>query len=300
MKNITSIIMSMYNGKKHIIEVIDNLFFPSILNNASSDKELTIIDDFSSLKKETKAVVDKYLPDLRKKFGNVIFERNEKNYGFGKSYNRGINLAEGKNLIVTNDDIYFPLGSIDSLVDTLSENENYGLVGPITNEKSVFTYQYCKQAPIIKDYSKKEIKLIETFSDFVKRLMKDQRIVTDSISGFCFATKSEVIKEIGDFDEIFGYGLCEDADFSKRVNQQYSLIINPEIFVYHGGIGGKTASSLMQHPIKTAYTYIINLFKYANKWHDYKGTLKQVGEGMYRSKTGKRTVSELFEKLYNQ
>ena len=292
--------MSMYNRKKHTIEVIDNLFFPSILNNASSDKELIIIDDFSSLKKETKAVVDKYLPDLRKKLGNVVFERNEENKGFGKSYNKGINLAEGENLLITNDDVYFPLGSIDSLVNTLSENKNYGLVGPITNEKIVFTYQYCKQAPLINNYSKKEIKKIETFFDFVKRLMKGQRIVTDSISGFCFATKSEVIKEVGTFDETFGYGLCEDTDFSRRVNQQYSLIINPEVFIYHGSIGGETASSLMQHPIKAAYTYIINLFKYADKWHDYKGTIKHVAEGMYRSKTGKRTVSELFEKLYNQ
>ena len=293
----TSIITSMYNRKPATIETVDNLFFPSILNNASSDKELVILDDCSPLEQETRAMVEKYLRDLKKRFGNVVFERNPENYGFGKSFNRGINLAGGDRLVVSNDDVYFPLESVDLLAATLLESDKFGLIAPITNEKTSWTYQYCKQAPKLKSYSPEELEKLESFAKHARESMKGIRIAVDNVSGFCFAINSDLLREIGTFDESFEYGLFEDTDLAKRVGQEYKIIINPEVFVNHGGLKG-ASGSLLQQPIKTSYYAVVNAFKHGRKW-SYLNTLRGIAFGLY-SQTGRGTVSELFEEKWNQ
>ncbi|PIN80577.1 hypothetical protein COV16_00640 [Candidatus Woesearchaeota archaeon CG10_big_fil_rev_8_21_14_0_10_34_8] len=92
-----SIVTSFYNRKLSTLEVIDKMFLPSLVNNADSDTEVVIIDDCSPLEKETKELVEKHLPDL-KRFGKVVFKRNSKNLGFAGSFNRGIKIASGNRL----------------------------------------------------------------------------------------------------------------------------------------------------------------------------------------------------------
>ncbi len=290
----TSIITSMYNSKGKTIETIDKLFFPSILNNASSDKELVLLDDCSPLREETEAMVARYMPDLKKQFGNVIFQKNPENLGFGGSYNKGMRISGGDRLVVVNDDVYFPQDSVDSLVDTLSENTDYGLVGPITCEKGSFTYQYCKQAPKLNNYSAEELERIEEFARTAKKLMNKRRIKTDLITGFCFAVSSQTIKDMGVFDDSFKYGMWEDTDFARRIGQKYQIIINPEVYIHHGGVDG-ASGSLLQHPLKALRAGLENQYKYGKKWNDHLGAAKHFFRGLERM-TGKNTVSELFDK----
>jgi O-antigen biosynthesis protein len=289
-----SIVTSMYNKSPAVLETIDSLFFPSLLNNASSDKQLIIVDDASPAKKETELLLEKYIPEFNKKFGEVKIVRNEKNLGFGGSYNRGIMQAEGNSIVVTNDDVYFPLNSVDKLTKILSENNSYGMIGPITNENTTFTYQYCKQAPQIKSYSADEIKRIEKFAVYASNKMRGTRIPTDLITGFCFAMPKDLIREMKGFDERFKYGLYEDTDLARRVYQNHSVIIAPDVYIHHGGIKGASGST-SQFPLKKIRAMTVNQYKYGQKWNDHLGAMKHLFLGLYRMKTGKKTVSELFE-----
>ncbi|MBW2990577.1 glycosyltransferase [Candidatus Woesearchaeota archaeon] len=279
----------MYNKKESVIETVDELFFPSVLKNASSDKELVVLDDCSPLEKETKALVDKHLPELKNKFGNVVFEKNPENHGFAKSFNCGIKLASGDKLVIVNDDIYFPLDTVEALANTLTESKDYGMIGPISNY--AWSYQHCGQAPKIDSYSQKELWNLEAFSSFVKDLLKGKRIATDNLVGFCFAMNSDLIKNLGGFDERYNYAFFEDTDLARRVSQDYELIINPEVFVYHKG-----SESLKQEPIKTGMRLLKNACKYSKKWNDYLGTIKMLVYDNYRVLTGRNTVSELIDK----
>jgi GT2 family glycosyltransferase len=280
----------MYNRKREVFDVIENLFFPSLINNASSDKELVIIDDCSPLEKETRQLVERNLEGLSK-FGNVIFKRNDKNKGFAGAFNEGTSLASGKNLFITNDDIYLPEGSVSSLVSTLHESNNYGLVGPIVNARDVWTYQYCKQAPKINSYSKEEIKKIQDFSIFCKERMKGMRIKTDVLSGFCWAADMARVREERGFDEDYKNGSFEDIDLARKMSKKYDIIINPEIFVYHGDLKNNHVS-LNQQRIKRHYNELKNTLTFSKK-NGYFVTLKHLSKAIYRS-TGKDTVSELF------
>ncbi len=296
----TSILVSMYNKNESVIKIIDEMFFPSLIRNSSHDKELIIIDDCSPLKQKTKELIQKYMKTLKSKFGRVVFSRNQTNLGFGGSYNRAIYMATGKNLIITNDDIYFPKNSIDSLVSALN-NKKVGSVGPITGSRSVCTYQYCKQGPSIKSYSKKDFQNIEDFAVKIKKLMKGVPVKkTDILTGFCFATKKKIIDEIGGFDDkVFGYGYLEDTDLIRRIRQHYDVIISSGVYIHHGGIEGISVS-FGQHPVKKLKSYLINCYKYARKWEDFSGIFILWIRSLY-CYMGFNTVSDLVkERLESQ
>jgi len=294
MKIKNSIITSMYNKDSSTIEVIDKLFFPSLINNASKNIELIVLDDASPIKRETALLMEKYLLRLRKGFGRVVLKRNPFNLGFAGSFNKGIRMAKGKKLFIVNDDIYLPKGSVSSLINTLYEDDSYGVVGPIVNEKDVWTYQYCKQSPMIESYSDEELKKIESFAELLRKLMKGQRIKTDTLSGFCFVADASRLRKEGCFCDSYKNGSFEDTDLFKRIKTKYELIVNPEVFVYHGGLHGAHLS-LNQQRIKRHYNDMKNALTFAREW-GYLTAIKHLLLGIYRS-TGKNTISELFEEL---
>lgn len=295
-----SIVTSMYNRKPEVLEIIANLLLPSLLNNGGSDAELIIIDDYSLLKAETKALVEKYLPALKSRFGNVIFTRNESNLGWTASINKGIYMAGGKRLIVANDDLYFPLNSVERLAETLDSPEGYLIAGPITNNQGVWTFQYCRQAPTIKSYAPTEIEKLEKFSSWLWTKMKGERMVIPSLSGFCFATDSILLKKMGGFEEKYRHGYYEDADLIQRIARKYgknAIAANLEVFVGHGGVRG-ASRTMLQEPFKLARALLVNSFKYANTWGYWKW-IRGIISGFRSQLSGKGTISELLPKRVN-
>jgi GT2 family glycosyltransferase len=288
----TSVLVSMHNKRESVIQTIDKLFLPSLERNGSKDKEIIIIDDYSPLKKRTRNIIKKHMAALRSKFGKVIFLRNPHNLGFGGSYNRAISMATGKNLIITNDDVYLPRGSIDALVLTLAKNKKIGAVGPITGWNLVSTPQYCKQGPKIISYSKKDLQNIENFAGLIKRIMKNEPLVkNDILTGFCFATKKEILDKIGSYDEeTFGFGYLEDTDLMRRIRQNYDIVIDSSIYIHHGGVEGASAS-FNQYKFEAIASYLTNCYKYAKKWHDFSGLLKLWATSIYNSR-GYGTISD--------
>jgi len=293
MKIKNSIITSMYNRSQYALEVIDKLFFPSLLNNSSLDTEVIILDDASPMKDETRELVDKYLPKLKRKFKRVVFKRNPSNLGFAGSFNKGINMAKGKTLFIVNDDIYLPENTVTTLTNTLYENKSFGLVGPIVNERDVVSYQYCKQAPKISSYSKNEMNKIEDFASLARKIMKGKRIEVDFVSGFCFVGFSSLIKKAGGFDLAFLNGGHEDTDLSMKIKKYHKIIVNPEVFVSHGGIHGGHVS-LNQQRLKRHYNEVRNLILLSKKWGYVLGVTHQLK--IFIRWIGFNTVSSLFEK----
>ena len=291
----TTIVTSMYNRKPEVLETIDKLFFPSLLHNGNKSIGIIIIDDCSPLREETENLVYRYLPFLKNVFAFATFVRNESNLGFAKSFNRGINMTNTKNIVIANDDLYFPFGSIEKLVNTLSEPANYGLVGPISNSPIMWSFQYAKQAPRIKSYSIKEFDKLEAFSLLLTKKMPSRRTTTDHhLCGFCFAANTAFLKEFDGFDERYEYGTFEDTDLVARILKKYGkakLGINMEVFIGHGGVGGNS-KTLFQQPMKMVYHNLLNSYIFFKRW-GFKKYLKILLFGLQSQRNGKGTISEL-------
>lgn len=293
MKGKTTIVVSMYNKNFEVLEIIDKLFFPSLLRNRNKNTGIIIIDDGSPLQKETGNLINKYMRSLLKAFCFVRFVRNPKNLGFAKSYNRAIKMVRTKYIMVVNDDLYFPHGSIKRLLNSLNEPANYGMVGPISNNKTLWTFQYTKQAPSIKSYAEEELKKLEKFSTWLSLIKQGERKTTSHyLCGFCFAAKTDFIKEFGGFDENYLFGGFEDTDLSRKIIQKYGnekIAIIKDVFVGHGGPKGNSIS-LLQEPEKMAHFMMMNSIKYLKRW-GIKEYLKVLVFGLIRQITGKLTIS---------
>jgi GT2 family glycosyltransferase len=109
------------------------------------------------------------------------------------------------------------------------------------------------------------LEVIERYAERIKVMLKGLRVETDFIQGFCFALDREQFKELGGFDTLFLHGYYEDNDLMNRLSQKGKLIINPEVFVYHGSVKGASVSFRQIH-LKSINALIRNSAIYAKKW----------------------------------
>jgi len=255
----------MYNARSPVLEVIDRLFFPSLVRNGSADKQLILLDDASPLRKETLMLVGKYEAEFRRAFGDFQFLQNAHNCGFAGSYNRGMRRAEGEHVILLNDDVYLPRGSLDGLLDVLRSEVGAGLVGPVTNW--VCGYQNTRLFPRLKDFSPSELERIETFARELRRRVGRRVIPVPRLIGFCLAISGDLIREIGYLDESFAHGLYEDDDYCLRARKAgYRVLVDAATFVEHGGPRGG-GMSFRQNFLKTLAAAFANGVRLAKK-HD--------------------------------
>jgi GT2 family glycosyltransferase len=265
----TSIVASMYNADPAVLDVIDRLFLPSLLRNAGGDRQLILLDDASPLESQTREMIDRHRPALKAAFGEFVFHRNTRNLGFAGSYNKGLQMAGGRAVLIVNDDVYFPANSITRLTAALDADEAIGAVGPVTNYAAGF--QQTRLFRAIRDYSPEEIQRIEQFAAWLRTVMDGTLVPVDrGMIGFCLAVKQDVLTEVGGFDARFQYAMFEDTDLNRRiVASGRRIMLDAATFVMHGGPQGGSMS-LAQHPWRSAQAYLVNARRYAGKWGDFR------------------------------
>lgn len=115
-----SVIMSVYNGERHLKEAID-----SILKQTYNDFEFIIINDGST---DGTAQIFAEFQDQRLRI------LHQKNMGLPKSLNKAINLAQGKYIArMDADDIALPQ-RLEKQVRFLEENPSIAVLGSMCNE----------------------------------------------------------------------------------------------------------------------------------------------------------------------
>ncbi|MCL9634731.1 glycosyltransferase [Bacillus zanthoxyli] len=208
------------------------------------DIEIIVVDNGS-----TDGTVDylKSIPSLK-----IIL--NEKNLGFAKGCNQGVDIATGDQVLFLNNDTIVTKNWLEPLVSLLYSDENIGMVGPVSNYVSGL-----QQVNV--DYT--NVKEIDEFaSGYCKsHTGKSRRVLR--LVGFCLLVKKEVIENIGKFDERFGYGSFEDDDFCLRaLKSGYHLRIALDSFVHHHG----HATFTDNNNIDIHHLYNLNRKKIIDKW----------------------------------
>jgi GT2 family glycosyltransferase len=295
----TSIVISMYNATQDILVVLERLLFPSLCQNASPNKELILLDDYSPLRAQTNALVHKFKVEFTARFGQFIYTQNSRNLGFAASYNRGIGLARGEYIVLANSDLYFPQDAIDALCHALRANPAYGIVGPVTNGKVGF--QHTRLFKNLSDYSLDEIARIENFARWLKRAMPQRYLENVDLLGFCLCCKREVFEKSGYFDTRFKAGSMEDVDLIVRAKKYYVVALDCSTFVEHGGVTGQSLSLLQgKSPRNFLYFVFINPARYLLKW----GPSPKIARGLFRGfiqyATGTHTVTSYIGKMSQQ
>lgn len=184
-------------------------------------------------------------------------------------------MAKNDIVVMTSDDVYLTKGAVNSLTKILLSNDSIGMVGPLT--RNVYSRQRTVFKPI-KDYSKNEIKRIDSFAKFVRSKNLPQE-KTDFLMGFCFGIKKSVCKKTL-FDTDYKKAFWEDEQLCRDlIKSGYDLIIDQKTFVWHGGIKGSSASLIHVNFKKTAKIAYKNMKIYIKK-NSWKIFIKRLIKGL--------------------
>ena len=203
---------------------------------------------------------------LAEKFPEVKFIANEKNLGFLKLVNQGLDLAQGKYFLIINGDILLQKNSVEKMLNFLKENPGVGIVGPklINFDKSIQPSCFRFYRPVTTFYRRagflKNLPFVKKELDrFLMRdkLDKNEKYwEADWIMGSAMLTSREAVEKVGRMDEQF-FMYMEDVDWCFRFWQNNLKVVyypQAEVFHYHGKQSAR--GSFLKDLIFNKYTHI--------------------------------------------
>jgi GT2 family glycosyltransferase len=215
--NKAAIIIVNWNGKQYLQDCIS-----SILNQTYYHYEIYFVDNGST---------DDSVAYVKNNYPNIKLICLDKNYGFAKGSNRGIEVAfKDKTvsyMVLLNNDTIVDVNWLKELIKTADIDENIGAVG----SKMIF-------------YHHKE--LINTMGivplkngnalNYKKYEMQKDHTKLEKIFAPCAGSalyKRKALEKTGLFDEDY-FCYLEDVDLGYRLNLcGYTSYVNPKSFVYH-------------------------------------------------------------------
>ncbi|GCD08708.1 glycosyltransferase [Clostridium tagluense] len=236
---ITSIVVLTYNKLKYIKLCIESIRKYTDKNNY----EIIVVDNHS-----TDGTVD-WLNNQR----DIKTILNEENVGFPKGCNQGINIADGDNILLLNNDVVVTPNWLMNLNKCLYSFEDIGAVGAVANR-----CPYYQQISV-------EYNTLEEMICFAEKYnISDENKWEERLKliGFCIAIKREVIEKIGLLDEEFTPGNFEDDDYSLRIRKaKYRLMLCRDTFIHHYG-----NVTFGENPYEYSKILKINQKKFEKKW----------------------------------
>lgn len=200
-----SIIISSYNTYKLTKDCIN-----SILNNKpKSSYEIIVVDDASP---------DNSGEKLKNDFRNtkqvkVVF--NNKNLGYVRTNNRGLNISKGEYKLLLNSDTKVHPNSIDELLDFAKANDDVGVVGSRLLNKDGSLQASCYRFPTVKNA------ILEYF--FGKKGLFDKYVpdgdsptVVDAVVGASLLITPKAFKKVGGLNMKYT-SYFEDLDYCRSV-----------------------------------------------------------------------------------
>lgn len=198
---------------------------------------------------------------------DAIYIFNNKNVGYGAAHNiaikKSINEGIGYHLVL-NPDIVFESNILSKIERFMNNNTNIGLLMPKVHYPSGNIQYLCKLIPtpfdllfrrfLPKIWTQNRTKKFELQDSGYNRIMD-----VPYLSGCFMFLRTEVLKEIGKFDERF-FMYPEDIDLSRRIHEKYRTVFYPEVQVVHYHAQGSYFN------VRLLLIHIVNMIKYFNKW----------------------------------
>ncbi|EJL6761112.1 glycosyltransferase [Vibrio cholerae] len=210
-----SIVVLTFNNLKLTKDCLESIernttyvnFEVIIVDNASTDGSIDYLENFCSRR------------------DNYLFISNEKNLGFAKGNNVGLEKATGDILVVLNNDTYVGPYWLEGLVGALEKNPELGIVGPVTNNIG-------NEAKINISYGN-WVQLNNSAINYIVE-NRNKLYPVECLAFFCVAIPRSVYESVGPISEDYGLGFFEDDDYCKAVEKAgFKIAVVEDSFVHH-------------------------------------------------------------------
>ncbi len=256
-----SAIVIAWNGMK---------FLPHCLRTLTEDlqqiaHEVIVVDNGST---------DGSAEFVEKTFPSVRLIRNQANLGFARAVNIGIEQANGKYLLLLNQDIRVRKGAIGALLAKIGADRTVGLVGPKFVSFDGATQQSARAFPTFRHVWYDALLLSRLFPkhrEFSSWRMgwfdHETELEVDQPMGAAMMIRREVVDQVGKFDERFPI-FFNDVDYCRRIKAAgYRLLYYPDAVIEHY-VGGSTRVDPIRMKWESHRSMYRYLAKYA-KWYEY-------------------------------
>ena len=202
--------------------------FDSIVASTSRPYRLILVDDGSDTK--TRDYVKAFAEGQ-----NATLIRHEIAKGYTLAANAGLQARLAPYCILLNSDTEVSKGWIDRLMDMMKRDPSVGVVGPLSNTAS---WQSVPRLAEGSDWAQNPLPdhlNLEEMAEIVANGAHRHGIPLGFLNGFCLLLRSQMLDEIGIFDEenfVLGYG--EENDLCIRARKAgWKLLAAEDCFVLH-------------------------------------------------------------------
>ena len=162
------------------------------------------------------------LNNLSKKYKKVEIIQNEKNLGFIKTVNKGMEKSSADYVLLLNTDCIIAKNTIGKLIDHLEKNNKIGLICPVSSNAANLTLEMFDGF----NYMQMD-KLLEN-----KFLGKNFDACT--VVGNCLMITRECIDKVGYLDTSYGTGYGEETDYQfKAMDKGFEAKVAIDTYVFH-------------------------------------------------------------------
>lgn len=230
----------------HSLEEIDKyLKKVSVLN----DIEVIVSSNSMYSQSEKETILEKYT--------DCIWQFNDRNGGFAYAMNKGLSVATGDILIISNPDCSIQSG-LKEMAEFLTTHPEVGAVGPKIVDDENNIQDSCRSYVTLPSYIMRQIKRILFKKDSVLDSKVDYNSVqtVDWIIGaFIMVTRDVYEKTRGLCDDYFMY--AEDLDWCTRIRQAgYEVVYYPKAqIVYKGTRSARSSWKYMKIFLKSHFLY---------------------------------------------
>ena len=222
---VVSIIIPHTAGTEILIDCLDSL----ARGCGGPEAEIILVDNASS---------DGSVAEAYERFPNMRVLRLEQNRGYAGGCNRGIEAANGRYVLLLNDDTEVDAACVRELVETAEAEPSIGACQPkIRSLQDRSQFEYSGAAGGLMDvygYPFSRGRIMDHVEDDEGQY--DEAAEIFWASGVCMLIRKSVLDEVGAFDETF-FAYMEEIDLSWRINLGgFRVVYVPTAIVYH--IGG--------------------------------------------------------------
>lgn len=265
--SLATLVTPVYFSNESLVEMTEKLYLKSLTRNGYRDKiEIILVDDASPLS-------DAFLPLIKKaheEMGlNIRGIRNKTNLGYPGSLQVGIEQADTDFVIMSNNDIYIPKGTIEEMAACLSSNPQLGAIGPLTNNASGYSAQEYENKLSIAAYEDAEFDKIDRIAAAVGT--DQNRCEVKWLIGCFIMLRKRYFEMAGGMDAAYGLGFFEEQDLLSKIRGLgKKVIVDRSRFVFHGYATDKKASfrlgpSMNSVRARALYYFFKNNFVFMKK-----------------------------------
>jgi GT2 family glycosyltransferase/glycosyltransferase involved in cell wall biosynthesis/chromosome segregation ATPase len=215
-----AIVVPVYNAYDELRRCLD-----SLVKYVPNETTVILINDCSP----DERVAD-LLADYASRHVHFQHEHNLQNLGFTKTVNRGLRIADGKDVVILNSDTIVTPDWLDGLQQCAYSQPAVATATPLSNAAGAFSVPENNQVNLVPEGF-----TLDEWASFIRRnsLKLWPRVPTGN--GFCMYIRREALNAVGELDEErFPRGYGEENDFCMRAGKAgFVHLIDDTTFIYH-------------------------------------------------------------------